>query len=119
MSGRGQTPCSLERRLLQERRRSAGIDAHGEPVRLGEHDTTGHIVGYIDQDGLGWQSLNELIVAVQGQRLADVLELADSDPRRGQFLEQLLAESPEELIGEIAREAAGRLWLRRGPRSAR
>jgi hypothetical protein len=41
---------------LEQPRRTAGIDSHGQAVRLGERDTDGHIAGYIDEDGLAWQS---------------------------------------------------------------
>jgi hypothetical protein len=56
------TPHSIEQRLLEQPRPTAGIDGHGHPVRLGERDSAGYLVGYIDEHGLAWQSLNERIV---------------------------------------------------------
>jgi hypothetical protein len=112
MSGRGQTPESLEEQLLGQPRRAAGVDSSGEPARLGERDSSGHLVGYIDADGLAWQSLGERIVAVEGQRLAEAMALRYDDPRRDRLMDQVLAKVPDELIGEVAREAAGHLWLK-------
>jgi hypothetical protein len=112
MSGRSHTPRSLEEDLLGQPRRTAGVDSSGEPARLGEHDSSGYLVGYIDADGLAWQSLIERIVAVEGQRLAEAMALPYDDPRRGRLMDQILAKVPDELIGEVAREAAGHLWLK-------
>jgi hypothetical protein len=63
MSPENDIPRSLEEQLLEPPRRVAGIDSRRQPVRLGERDTDGHVVGYIDEDGLAWQSLAERIVA--------------------------------------------------------
>jgi hypothetical protein len=52
-------PASVEARLLSEPRRRAGLDTHGQPVRLGERDRDGYLVGYIDEHGLAWESLTE------------------------------------------------------------
>ena len=112
MSGRSHTPRSLEQQLLGQPRRTAGVDSSGEPARLGERDSSGHLVGYIDADGLAWQSLTERIVAVEGQRLAEAMPLPYDDPRRDRLMDQVLAQVPDELIGEVAREAAGHLWLK-------
>ena len=112
MTGRSDTPRSLEEQLLGQPRRTAGIDSGGEPARLGERDSSGHLVGYIDADGLAWQSLTERIVAVEGQRLAEAMALPYDDPRRDRLMDQLLAKVPEELISEVAREAASHLWLK-------
>jgi hypothetical protein len=112
MSGRSHPPCSVEERLLEQPRRSAGVDASGQPVRLGQRDSAGHIVGYIDEQGLAWESLTERIVAAQGNRLAEALALPYEDPRRDQLLDEVLGDVPDELIGDVAQEAAGQLWLR-------
>jgi|SRR5215211_6829184 len=106
------TPRFVEDRLLAEPRRTAGIDSSGQPVRLGERDTTGHVVGYIDEQGLAWESLTERVVAVHGNRLAEALALPYDDPQRDQLMDQVLADIPDELIGDVAQEAAGQLWLR-------
>jgi hypothetical protein len=111
MSGRGHPPRSVEERLLEQPRRTAGVDASGQRVRLGERDSAGHIVGYIDQQGLAWESLRERIVAVQGSRLAEALTLPYDDPRRDQLMNEVLGDVPDELIGDVAQGAAGRLWL--------
>jgi hypothetical protein len=111
MTPANDNPRSLEEQLLQQPRRIAGIDSHREPVRLGERDTDGHIVGYIDQQGLAWESLRERIVAVQGNRLAEALSLPYDDPRRDQLMDEVLGDVPDELIGDVAQGAAGQLWL--------
>jgi hypothetical protein len=112
MNDRNLTPRTLEDRLLAEPRRTAGVDGTSQPVRLGERDSTGHLVGYIDGQGLAWESLAERIVAIQGSRLADALGLPHDDPQRDQLLDQVLADIPDELIADVATEAAGQLWLR-------
>jgi hypothetical protein len=105
-------PRPVSEQLLDQPRHTAGIESYGEPVRLGERDTSGHIVGYIDDGGLGWRSLSERIVATQGQRLADALELPVADHRRDRLIGRVLAGCPNELLAEVGEEAAGRLWLR-------
>jgi hypothetical protein len=81
-------------------------------VRVGERDSAGHIVGYIDEQGLGWESLTERIVAVQCNRLAEALALPYDDPRRDELMGQVLGDLRDELIGDVAQEAAGQLWLK-------
>jgi hypothetical protein len=112
MSGRSHPPRSVEERLLEQPRRTAGVDGSGEPVRLGERDSAGHVVGYIDEQGLAWESLTERIVAVQGNRLAEALALPYDDPRRDQLMDQVFGDLPDEVIGDVAQEAAGQLWLK-------
>jgi hypothetical protein len=111
MTSRRDSSRSIEHRLLDEPCRTAGVDSSRQPVRLGERDSSGHLVGYIDEHGLAWQSLIERIVAVQGQRLAKSMALPYDDPRRDHLMDDALAEVPDELLGDIAREAAGHLWL--------
>jgi hypothetical protein len=112
MSGRHHIPLSVERRLLESPRRIAGIDSSGQPVRLGERDSTGRMVGYIDEHGLGWESLSERIVAVYGARLAEAMALPYDNPQRDKLMEEILVDVPDDLISELAREAAGVLWLK-------
>ena len=112
MSGRSHPPRSVEERLLEGPRRTAGVDASGQPVRLGERDSTGHVVGYIDEQGLAWESLTERIVAVKGNRLAEALAVPYDDPRRDQLMDEAVGDVPDELIGDVAQGAAGQLWLR-------
>jgi hypothetical protein len=104
-------PASVEARLLATPRRRAGLDTHGQPVRLGERDSDGYLVGYIDEHGLAWESLTEKLAATHGPQLAQALSLPYDDPRRDQLLDQVLAALPDELIIDIAREAACLLWL--------
>jgi hypothetical protein len=111
MTRHKQEPRSLEGRLLEQPRRIAGIDSHRQPVRLGERDSDGHIVGYIDEQGVAWESLAERIVARHGGRLFDALRLDPDDPRRERLIEQALAWVPDELIGEVARAASEMLAL--------
>jgi hypothetical protein len=59
-----------------------------------------------------WESLAERIVAIQGSRLADALVLPHDDQQRDQLMDQVLADIPDELIVDVAKEAAGQLWLR-------
>ncbi len=54
---RNNTPAPITERLLTQPRRTAGMDSHREPVRLGEIGSDGHLVGYIDEHGLAWESL--------------------------------------------------------------
>jgi hypothetical protein len=112
MSGSSHPPRSVEERLLAGPRRTAGVDASGQPVRLGERGSAGHLVGYIDEQGLAWESLTERIVAVKGNRLAEALALPYEDPRRDQLMDEVVGDVPDELIGDVAHEAAGQLWLR-------
>lgn len=111
MSDSTKSPRSIEQRLLDEPRRTAGLDSERVPVRLGEHDCSGHLAGYIDDCGLAWESLTEQLVATHGGRLAEALRLPDEDRRRDELLEQLLADLPDELIGPVAHHAAALLWL--------
>ena len=113
MSRSSDSPRSLEEQLLGQPRRTAGIDGSGQPVRLGERDSSGHLVGYIDEQGVAWESLTERIVAIDGQRLAEAMALQYDDPRRDRLMDNILAEVPDELIGDVAQEAAGQLWLKR------
>jgi hypothetical protein len=102
-------PRPFEQRLLEQPRRTAGVDSSLEPVRLGERDSSGHLVGYIDEHA--WESLIERIVAVHGQRLAEAMALPHDDPRRDPLMDDALAEVPDELLADIAQEAAAHLWL--------
>jgi hypothetical protein len=110
MTGSADRPSSIEQWLMEEPRRTAGVDSSGEPVRLGERDSGGHIVGYIDEQGLAWESLRERIVAVSGTRLAEALALPYDDERRDELMDEILEAVPDELLVEVAREAAGHLW---------
>jgi hypothetical protein len=112
MSPENDIPRSLEEQLLEQPRRVAGIDSRRQPVRLGERDSDGHVVGYIDEDGLAWQSLAERIVARRGGRLFDALKLHPDDPQRDRLIEQALADVPDELIGDVARAAGEMLATR-------
>ena len=102
---RPRPPRPVEQRLLEGPRRSAGIDSHGQPVRLGEHDTSGHLVGYIDEHGLAWESLTEQLVAVHAGRLSEALALPNGDPQRDRLI--------DELLGRGSRPAARRRRSRR------
>jgi hypothetical protein len=112
MTPANDTPCSLEEQLLQQPRRIAGIDSRRQPVRLGERDTEGRIVGYIDEYGLAWESLTERIVAQRAGRLFDALKLHPDNPLRDRLIEQAVTDVPDELIGDVARAAGEMLALR-------
>lgn len=112
MSSSGDTARSIEERLLEQPRRAAGIDSHGQPVRLGERDSSGHLVGYVDEQGLAWESLGERIVAVHGQRLAEAIALPYDHPRRDRLMDEVLADVPDELIGDVASAAGTLLAIR-------
>jgi hypothetical protein len=111
MSPDRHSPRSLEQQLLTRPQRTAGVDSGGQPVRLGEHDSTGHLVGYIDETGLAWESLIECIVAKLGGRLFEALALPYDDPQRDRLMEEVLTEVPDELIGDIARVAGEALAI--------
>jgi hypothetical protein len=112
MSRERDRPRSIEQKLLRGPRRTAGVDSHGEPVRLGERDSSGHIVGYVDETGLAWQSLTEELVATRAGRLAEAIQLPAVEPRREQLIEALLADLPDELILDVAGAAGELLALR-------
>jgi hypothetical protein len=94
--------AAADRRRRQQRPAGAARGArHG-----------GHIVGYVDEQGLAWESLTERIVAVHGNRLAEALVLPYDDPRRDQLMDEVLADLPDELIAEVARAAGEALAIR-------
>lgn len=43
---------------------TSGIDIDGNPVSLGDKDTKGNFVGYIDEHGLAWESILERDIAM-------------------------------------------------------
>ena len=50
-----------------------GQDTHGSPVTLGEIDTDGIKVGFIDQQGLAWESVEERDLALTAGRYQDAI----------------------------------------------
>lgn len=54
---------------------TAGVDVNGKPVRLGEFDSLGHIVGYIDESGSCWESLRERDCSVTAGRFEEAMTL--------------------------------------------
>lgn len=111
MSAQDNTPPPISQRLLSEPRRTTGMDSRREPVRLGEVGSDGHLVGYIDEHGLAWESLLECLIANHGARLAEALALPEHEPRRDRLIDQAVANVPDELIAAVIREAASQLWL--------
>jgi len=105
-------PRSIQRRLLDKPRLTAGIDDHGQPVRLGEHDSRGHLVGYIDEKGLAWQSLTERLIAGYGHRLATAMAEPQADPRRDIEMDAVLDDVPDDLLVDVLDEAVGHLQRR-------
>ena len=97
---REETTKALADRLRSEPRRGAGVDLQGEPVRLGERDSDGYLVGYVDAAGPA------------AGRLVDALTLPDGDRRRGELIEAAISGLPDELLEEAMREAALTLALR-------
>ena len=99
--------------LLGKPRHTAGLDSHRQPVRLGETDSDGHRRRLhqppTDRPG---SRCPKSIVAVQGGRLAEALQLAPTDPARDQQVQQVLEAVPDELLAAAARQAAGMLWLK-------
>ncbi len=51
--------------------RQAGLDSNGQPVKLGERDSEGYFVGWIDENGLAWESRRFRDEAVGCGRLLD------------------------------------------------
>ena len=92
------TTKALAARLLAEPLRTAGVDLQGEPVRLGEDDSGGYLVGYVDEAGLAWESLRERLVARAVGRLVDALTLQGSERRRGELIEAAISGLPDELL---------------------
>lgn len=52
-----------------------GRDSSGRPVRLGDRDSDGYVVGYIDRDGDCWESIWERDRALATGRYLDALAL--------------------------------------------
>jgi len=50
---------------------TAGVDVNGNPVKLGEFDSMGHIVGYIDDEGNCYESIRERDCCVSAGRFHD------------------------------------------------
>jgi hypothetical protein len=65
-------------------------------VGAGKHPGCCRTAGYIDDQGLAWESLTEWIVAIHGSRLAEALALPYDDPRRDQLMDQVLGDLPDE-----------------------
>ncbi len=107
------TARALGDRLLSEPRRRAGLDLSGEPVRVGERDSDGYLVGYVDEQGIAWKSLCERLVATAAGRLVDALSLPEGDPRRDGLIKAAISELPDELLEQALRETALTLALRR------
>lgn len=51
--------------------RSEGYDAEGEPVQLGDIDGLGYYVGWIDEDGLAWESRCEREITLSSGAFRD------------------------------------------------
>lgn len=66
---------------------AGGRALQGGSVRLGERDSDGYLVGYVEDAGLAWKSLPERLVATAAGRLGDALTLPDDDRRRGELIE--------------------------------
>lgn len=81
---------------------TAGVDCHGVPVRLGEFDSAGHIVGYIDEDtGSCWESLRERDCSITAGRFDE----ATARFRRG---EVSVAPDPDEIARQHCIDPANR-----------
>lgn len=109
MTDRDANPRSIQCRLLREPRRTAGIDGDGEPVRLGEHDSRGQLIGYIDEKGIAWHSFTERVIAGYGHRLARAMAQPPADPRRDSEMDAVLDDVPDDLLVEVLDEAVGHL----------
>jgi hypothetical protein len=112
MNQPGDKPASLEARLLAKPPRTAGLDSHGQPVRLGERDRDGYLLGYTDEHGLARESVIEQPAATRAPSLARALAIPHDHPHHDELIEQALVDLPDELIADVARQAAGLLWLR-------
>lgn len=77
--------------------RTAGVDANGQPVRLGEFDSMGHIVGYIDEEGSCWESLRERDCSTTAGRFEEAMTLF----RRG---ESTVRPDPDEFAREHCKD---------------
>ncbi len=56
------------------RGRLAGRDASGGVVRLGDRDSMGHVVGFIQSDGSCWESVLEHDTSTAAGRYADAVQ---------------------------------------------
>ena len=62
-------------------KRIHGRDGYGKAVSIGGTDTDGHPVGYIDSDGLSWESRRERDAAIAFGRF-DEADIAFNQGRR-------------------------------------
>lgn len=84
---------------------TAGVDMDGEPVRLGERDSMGHVIGYIDEDtGSCWESLQERDCSVTAGRYDEALVAWRKAGSRG------AQPDPEEFARQLCKDPAN--WER-------
>lgn len=78
-------------KLRRSKVRKEGRDSHGMPVSLGEEDTDGFVVGYIDHEGLAWESREERDRAVGAARIEEeYFNVAKAGKLPSQTLEDVL-----------------------------
>lgn len=51
--------------------KTEGFDVDGNPVKLGDVDSMGYVVGYIDEEGSCWESCREHDLAITAGRFRD------------------------------------------------
>jgi hypothetical protein len=76
--------------------RTEGHDSHMMPVKLGELDTDGVYVGYIDEEGLSWESREERDAAVGAGRISDLLNVRS----KVSLLDSLQAKNLDKLLDD-------------------
>lgn len=94
-----------------------GRDSHGSPVRLGDLDSDGVPVGYIDPSGLAWASRLEAECSILAGRLQDAhddVQRAGHLPDVRKIVEETT--SPDhraEALLEAHESLVWTLWMRR------
>ena len=62
--------------------RKTGHDSHGRPVTIGDTDDDGRRVGFIDREGLVWESRRERAGAIASGRFTEAVLAHERGKRR-------------------------------------
>jgi hypothetical protein len=90
--------------------RTAGYEPGNGPLRLGETDSTGHKVGYIDEGGCCWESEDEMIVSTAVGRCHDAIVAWQKGEGEKPNLEDFF-EGDYRLMSQIAKDIAFDIYL--------
>jgi hypothetical protein len=101
---------------LPESSKVEGLDSHGNFVRVGDVDTDGFLVGYIDDEGLSWESRQDRDAAVGGGTIHDSSQRDRTNldailDEAGVLPENRYAAVKEFVEGEAMNDIIRSLWL--------